>query len=86
MADAVFPAACGRCESCARSKPMFCEQGIGTGIQISGGQAEYMGAYADAGDHDQQLNFPFLCQTCIKKARNNLETLPARLLRRGSRS
>ncbi len=39
---------CGRCEWCARSKPMFCEQGIGTGVQISGGHAEYMVAYADA--------------------------------------
>jgi len=27
---------------------MFCEQGIGTGVQISGGHAEYMVAYADA--------------------------------------
>jgi hypothetical protein len=35
-------------EWCARSKPMFCEQGIGTGVQISGGHAEYMAAYADA--------------------------------------
>jgi D-arabinose 1-dehydrogenase-like Zn-dependent alcohol dehydrogenase len=39
---------CGRCEWCARSKPMFCEQGIVTGAQISGGHAEYMVAYADA--------------------------------------
>jgi len=39
---------CGRCEWCARSKPMFCEQGIGTGVRISGGHAEYMVAYADA--------------------------------------
>ena len=39
---------CGRCEWCARSKPMFCEQAIGTGAQISGGHAEYMVAYADA--------------------------------------
>jgi alcohol dehydrogenase len=39
---------CGRCEWCARSKPMFCEQGIGTGVQIGGGHAEYMVAYADA--------------------------------------
>jgi alcohol dehydrogenase len=39
---------CGRCEWCARSKPMFCEQAIGTGMQIAGGHAEYMLAYADA--------------------------------------
>jgi alcohol dehydrogenase len=39
---------CGRCEWCARSKPMFCAEGIGTGAQIAGGHAEYMLAYADA--------------------------------------
>jgi alcohol dehydrogenase len=39
---------CGRCEWCARSKPMFCAEGIGTGSQIAGGHAEYMLAYADA--------------------------------------
>ena len=39
---------CGRCEWCARGKPMFCEKSIGTGVQISGGHAEYMVAYADA--------------------------------------
>jgi D-arabinose 1-dehydrogenase-like Zn-dependent alcohol dehydrogenase len=27
---------------------MFCENGIGTGMQMSGGHAEYMVAYADA--------------------------------------
>ncbi|MBV8641276.1 MAG: alcohol dehydrogenase catalytic domain-containing protein [Verrucomicrobia bacterium] len=39
---------CGRCEWCARGKPSFCEKSIGTGVQISGGHAEYMVAYADA--------------------------------------
>jgi alcohol dehydrogenase len=39
---------CGRCEWCARNKPMFCENSIGTGVQISGGHSEYMVAYADA--------------------------------------
>ena len=39
---------CGRCEWCARNKPMFCEQAVGTGMQIAGGHAEYMLAYADA--------------------------------------
>jgi alcohol dehydrogenase len=39
---------CGRCEWCARSKPIFCEQAIGTSVQIAGGHAEYMLAYADA--------------------------------------
>jgi dehydrogenase len=39
---------CGRCEWCARNKPMFCEQGVGTSVQIAGGHAEYMLAYADA--------------------------------------
>jgi D-arabinose 1-dehydrogenase-like Zn-dependent alcohol dehydrogenase len=27
---------------------MFCEQAVGTGMQIAGGHAEYMVAYADA--------------------------------------
>ena len=39
---------CGRCEWCARSKPIFCEQAVGTSVQIAGGHAEYMLAYADA--------------------------------------
>ncbi|HZC34784.1 MAG TPA: alcohol dehydrogenase catalytic domain-containing protein, partial [Chthoniobacterales bacterium] len=39
---------CGRCEWCARNKPMFCENSISTGMQMSGGHAEYMRAYADA--------------------------------------
>jgi alcohol dehydrogenase len=39
---------CGRCEWCARGKPIFCEKSISTGVQMSGGHAEYMVAYADA--------------------------------------
>jgi hypothetical protein len=39
---------CGRCEWCARDKPSFCESALGTGVQMSGGHAEYMVAYADA--------------------------------------
>lgn len=39
---------CGRCEWCARDKPLFCENALGTGVQMSGGHAEYMVAYADA--------------------------------------
>jgi alcohol dehydrogenase len=39
---------CGRCEWCARDKPLFCESSLSTGVQMSGGHAEYMVAYADA--------------------------------------
>lgn len=39
---------CGRCEWCARGKAVFCAEGIATGVQLSGGHAEYMVAYADA--------------------------------------
>ena len=39
---------CGRCEWCARGKPMFCEKSVGTGVDIGGGHAEYMLAFADA--------------------------------------
>jgi len=39
---------CGRCEWCARGKPIFCEKSISTGVQMNGGHAEYMVAYADA--------------------------------------
>ena len=39
---------CGRCEWCARNKPSFCEQNVSTGVQLSGGHAEYMVAYAAA--------------------------------------
>ncbi len=39
---------CGRCEWCLRSKPMFCALALGTGMQLSGGHAEYMLAYSDA--------------------------------------
>jgi len=41
-------ATCDRCEWCARGKPLFCSQAIGTGMTIPGGHAEYMLAYADA--------------------------------------
>jgi D-arabinose 1-dehydrogenase-like Zn-dependent alcohol dehydrogenase len=39
---------CGRCEWCLRGKPMFCAEGVGTGMQVAGGHAEYMLAHADA--------------------------------------
>jgi alcohol dehydrogenase len=39
---------CGRCEWCQRGKLFFCPNQIGTGINIAGGHAEYMVAYADA--------------------------------------
>ncbi len=39
---------CGRCEWCSRNKPMFCAEAISTGVQLAGGHAEYMLAYADA--------------------------------------
>ncbi len=41
-------ATCGRCEWCARGKPLFCSQAVGTGMTMPGGHAEYMLAYADA--------------------------------------
>ena len=40
--------ACGRCEWCLRAKPMFCADALGTSMQLAGGHAEYMLAYADA--------------------------------------
>src|ERR687888_1758777 len=39
---------CGRCEWCQRGKSFFCPNHIATGINIAGGHAEYMIAYADA--------------------------------------
>ncbi len=39
---------CGRCEWCQRGKLFFCSNHIATGINIPGGHAEYMVAYADA--------------------------------------
>ena len=39
---------CGRCEWCQRGKSFFCPNQISTGINIAGGHAEYMVAYADA--------------------------------------
>jgi alcohol dehydrogenase len=41
-------ATCGRCEWCRRGKKSFCEKAIATGIQMQGGHAEFMPAYADA--------------------------------------
>lgn len=38
---------CGRCEWCQRGKLFFCPNHIATGINIAGGHAEYMVAYAD---------------------------------------
>jgi 2-desacetyl-2-hydroxyethyl bacteriochlorophyllide A dehydrogenase len=39
---------CGRCEWCRRGKRNFCQNSIVTGIQMQGGHAEFMPAYADA--------------------------------------
>jgi D-arabinose 1-dehydrogenase-like Zn-dependent alcohol dehydrogenase len=39
---------CGRCEWCERGKPMFCASALGTSVQLPGGHAEFMLAYADA--------------------------------------
>jgi D-arabinose 1-dehydrogenase-like Zn-dependent alcohol dehydrogenase len=39
---------CGRCEWCARGRPMFCQQQVGTGVQTQGSHAEYMVAFAEA--------------------------------------
>ena len=39
---------CGRCEWCQRGKLFFCQNQIGTGINIAGSHAEYMVAYAAA--------------------------------------
>src|SRR5580658_6163807 len=39
---------CGRCEWCLRGKAMFCAQALGTSMQLAGGHAEYMLAFADA--------------------------------------
>jgi alcohol dehydrogenase len=41
-------AGCGRCEWCARGRPMFCKDQIGTSVQCDGGHAEFMLAYAGA--------------------------------------
>ncbi len=38
---------CGRCEWCFRGKPNFCAKQIATGVNIAGGHAEYMLAFAD---------------------------------------
>jgi alcohol dehydrogenase len=39
---------CGRCEWCQRGKSFFCSNHIATGINIPGGHAQYLVAYADA--------------------------------------
>lgn len=39
---------CGRCEWCSRSKPNFCANQVGTGVQTQGSHAEYMLANADS--------------------------------------
>jgi alcohol dehydrogenase len=39
---------CGRCEWCLRNKPMFCHEQLGTSVNMPGGHAEFMVAYADA--------------------------------------
>ncbi len=39
---------CGRCEWCLRGRPMFCAESQGTSVQLAGGHAEYMLAFADA--------------------------------------
>jgi len=41
-------ASCGRCEWCLRGKPLFCADQIVTAMQLAGGHAEYMTAYADS--------------------------------------
>jgi len=41
-------ATCGRCEWCLRGKPLFCSEQISTGMQMPGGHAEYMTAYANS--------------------------------------
>jgi len=38
---------CGRCEWCMRQKNAFCPNRIGTSLQMSGGHAELMVAYAE---------------------------------------
>jgi alcohol dehydrogenase len=39
---------CGRCEWYQRARPIFCADALGTSMQLAGGHAEYMLAYADA--------------------------------------
>jgi dehydrogenase len=41
-------ASCMHCEWCLRGKPMFCAEQIATSINIAGGHAEFMLAFADA--------------------------------------
>jgi len=39
---------CMRCEWCLRGKPMFCAEQMGTSVNMPGGHAEYMLAFAEA--------------------------------------
>ena len=39
-------ATCGRCEWCLRGKSLFCSEQIGTSMQMPGGHAQFMTAYA----------------------------------------
>lgn len=39
---------CGRCEWCFRDKAMFCAEQMGTSVNMPGGHAEFMAAFADA--------------------------------------
>jgi len=39
---------CGRCEWCLRGRTNFCMNGLGTSVELAGGHAEYMLAFADA--------------------------------------
>ncbi len=39
---------CGRCEWCQRGKINFCQSQLGTSVELNGGHAEFMVAYADA--------------------------------------
>ena len=48
IGDPWLQSTCGRCEWCHRGKSFFCPNHIATGINIVGGHAEYMVAYADA--------------------------------------
>lgn len=41
-------ASCGRCEWCLRGKTLFCKDHVGTGVDLNGGHAEFMVAYAGA--------------------------------------
>jgi D-arabinose 1-dehydrogenase-like Zn-dependent alcohol dehydrogenase len=40
-------AGCGRCSWCLRGEPNMCDDGIATGVNVQGGNAEYLVAYED---------------------------------------